>query len=346
VIVCKHCGHANAHDAQFCGSCSAFLEWDGERVAETEGGVAPVRVELEEPAVVPAGPAATPPGAEAARRRPKPPRPPGVDLEPGQLICDQCRTPNRPDARFCRRCGTSLLNADVVRRPPWWRRLVPRRRTFAAGERKQRRRGDGRRATVGAVRSTTSRLLRALALVTLAAAVVGVAVGWRSGVGDRARDAISSVRIALFPRYEPAIPTAMRATSHVRGHTARGAFDKNRRTFWAEGAPGDGANQKLIVRFGREVDLGRVGVTLGDQRAPQHFTDRPVPHTLRFRLFDRHGRRATSTVVVLAQKPDFQRFKLEGDNVTRAVVTIMSSYHAQKANHSAAIAEVEFFEKR
>jgi hypothetical protein len=33
MIICKECGNQNADDDQFCGSCSAFLEWSGEKIA-------------------------------------------------------------------------------------------------------------------------------------------------------------------------------------------------------------------------------------------------------------------------------------------------------------------------
>ncbi|MCU0261821.1 MAG: hypothetical protein MUE78_12445 [Ilumatobacteraceae bacterium] len=34
MIICKECGNQNADDDQFCGSCSAFLEWSGEKIVE------------------------------------------------------------------------------------------------------------------------------------------------------------------------------------------------------------------------------------------------------------------------------------------------------------------------
>jgi ribosomal protein L40E len=348
MIICKKCGHANEDDAEFCDSCREFLEWSGEKVDPAgDGSAQPIAVVAEQHVGEASGPVATLPGEEAAPPGPKPLPAPAEEPEPGQLLCDQCAAPNRAEARFCRRCGASLAGAVVVRRPPWWRRLLPQRRTYAAGERRRRRRaGGGAKATVGAVRGTWSRVMRIVVLVLILGGGAFAIGGWRGGLGDRVRDTYTSIRVALFPKYEPAIPVAMRSTSHVGNHTARRAFDKNLKTFWAEGAPGDGKDEKLVVHFGRELDVGRVGVTLGDQRAPQHFTDRPVPHVLRFRLFDRHGQRVTSATVVLAQKPDFQRAKVEGDNVTRGVMTIMSSYHAQKANHSAAVAEIEFFEKK
>jgi hypothetical protein len=123
------------------------------------------------------------------------------------------------------------------------------------------------------------------------------------------------------------------------------AFDKNRSSFWAEGATGDGRGQKLVARFDRVVDIVRVGFTLGDQSKPQNFVEQPVPHRLRVRFFDRTGRRVAGKTLFLAQKPDFQRYSLEAKGVTRAVITIISVFHSPKG-HAAAITEVEFFEKK
>jgi ribosomal protein L40E len=366
VIVCTVCGHRNDADAEFCASCGEFLEWKGERVAETSAtisaGAATDEVEtataettpaIKESTPLPAdgdgagGPGAVPPGDEAVRRPPKPPPVSTEELEPGQLICDQCAAPNRAEARFCRRCGASLIDATAVERPSWWRRLLHRRRrTYSAGERRSRRRvASGGRATVGAVRTTMSRVMRSLAILSMLGIGVGGVLAWRAGLGDATRDAYGSVRIRLFPRYEPAVPVRWRASSHVGSHTARKAFDKNLTTFWAEGGPGNGKNQKLVAHFDRPVDLARVGITLGDQRKPERFLDRPVPHRLRIRYFGPNGRFIAGKVLFLAQKPDFQRFSLDGNNVTRVVATILVSYPGQSKNHDAAIAEIEYFEK-
>ena len=32
VVVCGECGSANDADVSFCGSCGAYLEWEGERL--------------------------------------------------------------------------------------------------------------------------------------------------------------------------------------------------------------------------------------------------------------------------------------------------------------------------
>jgi hypothetical protein len=45
MIVCKECGTQNADEDQFCGGCSAFLEWSGERIVTDEPAPEPVVAE-------------------------------------------------------------------------------------------------------------------------------------------------------------------------------------------------------------------------------------------------------------------------------------------------------------
>jgi hypothetical protein len=379
VIVCTACGHTNADDAQFCESCQEFLEWSGKRVAEDEDVVdgapvaddaapaehAPVgapQVETSEPepvAVVPQEPSGraapapsrsddvsdTQPAAVRPREEYRPPGPvvpePSPEPEPGELICDQCGRGNRAEANFCRNCGASLAGAAIARQPPWWRRLLGRRgRTYQAGER--RRRGTNANTGLQRVQHGSYRVARLLGLLATLGIVSVAAI--RGDVVGHSRDGIDWIRRTLFPRYEPAIPTRFKASKSLPGHPARLAFDKNRTSFWAEGAAGDGRGQKIVARFDRVVDIARVGFLVGDQSKPQNFVNSPVPHRLRLRFFDRNGKIVGRKVLFLAQKPDFQRFTVEAKDVTRVGVTIVSVYHSPKG-HAAAIAEIEFFEK-
>jgi hypothetical protein len=38
-VICRRCGFGNVPGDQFCGSCGAFLEWEGEPAAEGPGAV-------------------------------------------------------------------------------------------------------------------------------------------------------------------------------------------------------------------------------------------------------------------------------------------------------------------
>jgi Double zinc ribbon len=75
-ILCRRCGAENAAGDQFCGTCGAFLEWEGEAL---EGPLAPLPV-----SAAPSAPAA------------------------GEVVCHACGRPNPPARTFCQSCGTRL----------------------------------------------------------------------------------------------------------------------------------------------------------------------------------------------------------------------------------------------
>jgi len=335
--VCTDCGHENSDDARFCESCQGYL-WAERDAAEKKQRVLAGQAVAD--ATDEEQPAAVPPDQEF--EPPPPERPDFHEPEPGELICDQCGSGNRAIANFCRRCGSALVGARLATRPSWWRRLVSRwRRTYAAGERRRKPRAGGR-TTIQKVRRGVFHVSRALGILALLG-IVSIGA-WRGDVRGRVGDAYGSAKKTLFPRYDPVVPTRVRATSRLRGHRGAAAFDKNLSTFWAEGAPGDGRREKLIARFDRVVHLARVGFILGDQTKPQNFVKRPVPHRIRLAYFDRHGHRLGAKVLYLAHRPEFQRFSVDVKNVTKVVMTIQSVFHS-RVGHAAAITEVEFFEK-
>jgi len=159
-IVCKRCGAHAASGEAFCGGCGAFLEWEGEVIAEppaptpdlqaeSAGGLSPDRrEEPPEPIGRPAASseAASPPSVDAdaaekpARGQPiavqpavplERPKPPSVLerptrwVDPNAISCEACGEANAPERRFCRRCGAVLgLVAPIAAvRLPWWKRL-------------------------------------------------------------------------------------------------------------------------------------------------------------------------------------------------------------------------------
>lgn len=108
-VTCRRCGFSNEGGDQFCGSCGAFLEWEGE-VADGAATVA-ARAEdevgdeglsgLVHPIVTPAG------SAE--------PAPPPVSVPPtapppaGALLrCPACGIANAVTRTFCQSCGARL----------------------------------------------------------------------------------------------------------------------------------------------------------------------------------------------------------------------------------------------
>jgi hypothetical protein len=123
-VICRRCGFGNVPGDQFCGSCGAFLEWEGEPV---EGAQAPGAI----PGAVPgaAAPGAGPTGAGEAPTvawTPEPPTPaagwapagvPGPAAEPGLLRCPACGIANPATRTFCQSCGTTLAAAARLSEP-------------------------------------------------------------------------------------------------------------------------------------------------------------------------------------------------------------------------------------
>ena len=64
--------------------------------------------------------------------------------DPGDLICTQCGTGNKPTSKFCKRCGTSLAEAPAAVQPSWFKRMLTklhlrRGKRFEAGYRKRQK---------------------------------------------------------------------------------------------------------------------------------------------------------------------------------------------------------------
>ena len=97
-LVCRRCGAANAAGDQFCGSCGAFLEWEGEPVDDSGPAAQTLRT-----------PAPTPPVVTSTT----------VPIEPTEpsVVCPACRTVNPTSRTFCRSCGTTLPSSTPTETP-------------------------------------------------------------------------------------------------------------------------------------------------------------------------------------------------------------------------------------
>jgi hypothetical protein len=123
-VVCRRCGFANVPGDQFCGSCGAFLEWEGEPVAEhvpaPGPGVdpaAPVGTQgpaTAEPVRTP-GPVTAAPAPASAAAAPGVVDPPSaVGPDPGLVRCPACGIANQVTRTFCQSCGATLVQAPKV----------------------------------------------------------------------------------------------------------------------------------------------------------------------------------------------------------------------------------------
>ena len=133
-IICRRCGTANVPGDQFCGSCGAFLEWEGqlaEPIPAADSGAGPgptdglpptaatdaTRAPSGMPEIVPSDPIWPPePGVSAS--------PPlqgmssaAPDAGAGLIRCPSCGIANPVTRTFCQSCGTTLAEAARVVEP-------------------------------------------------------------------------------------------------------------------------------------------------------------------------------------------------------------------------------------
>ena len=113
--ICKRCGFSNIPGDQFCGSCGAFLEWEGQPTADAAGAG--------DPPTSPAPPADPAPdpgaswGAPYGDALPAPvpvPAWPDEEDEEDLVRCPACGIANPSSRTFCQSCGTTLAAAERV----------------------------------------------------------------------------------------------------------------------------------------------------------------------------------------------------------------------------------------
>jgi ribosomal protein L40E len=322
MTVCANCGESNAVEAEFCGSCGTFLEWQGKPAEE------PVLTPTQGPAVE--QPALQQPAEQRAQRRSAPTvtelRPPS----PGDLICGECGVGNAPDRKFCRHCGHSLAEAQVVR-PRWWQRLLPRR-----GKRK-RRIGARPTASGGRPWRTATRFVSRLLLIILAVGALFYAAvpSFRGGVNHQATSVKNWVTGIFSTRYTPVRPTRVTANAEVPDHSAGLAADNARNTFWA--APVPGPEPVLTLTFDHAVDIRRAIIRTGNL-ADFESAHRPTKLHLVYstgKTFD----------VTLADTPDAQTVDI-GESAGATTVEIhIVDLHRSLNGSTVALSEIELFEK-
>jgi hypothetical protein len=288
-------------------------------------------------------PEAVPPGAvkpAVPQARPKPtPAPPTRELQTGDLICGECGEGNVPTRKFCRRCGTSLVDAEAVAAPPvpWWKRPFVRKpkKEFTAGERPMRRGGTepGTKAKGGRAK----KVLAAAGAVAAVGLVLAVAGPWRSSVNHKVGD----VKRTVAPNFDPVHPVAVTASSELKDHPAAMATDGISNTFWAEGAKGKGENQALVLTFDPAIDINKVGILSGASGKPEEFLAQPRPKTLHLIFSD-----GTTKDLSLKDSGKFQSFDVDARLITKLEVQISSVYSSVQGGQDAAISELEFYTKR
>jgi hypothetical protein len=201
---------------------------------------------------------------------------------------------------------------------------------------------SGARGMTRGVRSAVGRISRILALVAVAAMLLGVAGPWRGSVINWGSGTIDAVRRTFFPRYQgvdPEVGTAT-ASGRIRGHGSKLAFDGDQATFWA--IRGDGVGSSLSVEFAQPVDIDRIDFLPG---APDGSLTGPIvrPETVQVEFIGSDGASVKMETVVLENTSQLQQRKVSAKDVTRVMITINSTYETKEAGSVfTAFTEIDF----
>ncbi|WP_436500672.1 NADase-type glycan-binding domain-containing protein [Actinokineospora sp. HUAS TT18] len=273
---------------------------------------------------------------EVKKAAPPKKRPPTRKLKPGDLICGDCGEGNVETRKFCSRCGASLAEAEVVKRP-WWKRLIPRSgaKVRKSGDRPKGRRG-GQSKAKGAFMAAFRVVRRIVAVILLVLGIIyGVSGQFRGWVNERALALKAGVEKIIFQQYDPVAPVEIVATSQLPDHPGQLVFDGKSNTFWA--APGAGPEPTLVLKFDREVSIARALVYNGNKDDIQGFHR---PQRLHF-VFST-GRTAD---VDLRDHPDPQEVEIaNGDGATSVEIHVVGLFRSVKGQ-DVALSEIELFQK-
>jgi hypothetical protein len=287
------------------------------------------------PAAPPPGPAGPPapvadsapapvlPGAAAPKPRHRELPPEDRKPAPGETICGNCGAGNVPTRKFCRRCGTELLDAPVVPNAPWWRRIL-------------RSRGSrdpvaGTRPTHQARRSHRGLIAAAVVIVLL------VAAGWLT------RAQLSRAYNSVLDRVQGTKivnPTSFRASGSASGHDVAKARDGAPNLYWAPAALARPQGQWLQMGFTSGYRLVYLRVFSGASDQLADYLKQASPHVLRLTILRTGGKRSTKDIT-LEDKPGAQSVHLAIDDVVAVRLTIESVYRPAPGK-LVAIGEVEF----
>ncbi|MGI8686168.1 MAG: NADase-type glycan-binding domain-containing protein, partial [Acidimicrobiales bacterium] len=289
------------------------------------------------------GPVAHQPAAPQRRRQgPEAPKAPSRAIQPGDLICGQCGEGNASDRRFCRRCGTSLVEA-VVAKTPWWKKLRRRKRVLKAGERPR-----GRRSSPGKrVGGLLKKVVVGVVVATLGLAAVPRIGPMKNPVNTWAVKQKRSIQRFLKPKFVIVHPVSAEASSFDPAHAALLAIDGAKNTFWAAaaGTPADGVGQFIVVNFDKPILLSHVGFTIGPLGKPEDFLSQPRPAKVHIVLSDAKGVSVGDKNVTLSDKADFQKFTVVGNRVSKIQIQVDQVNLSPQGGHQVSIAELEFFRK-
>jgi ribosomal protein L40E len=268
-------------------------------------------------------PAPVRPGVAAA----KPPRR-DVPIDdrrpaPGEVVCGACGAGNIPTRKFCRRCGTDLADAPVVK-VSWWRRLFTR--TPKVGP------TAGFRPVHTTRRKLPSKTLLLGGLFAVLAVVAVVQRGPLRNAGDTVLDRVKGTQLVN--------PRSIEASGAAAGHPAEAARDGATNRFWAPAAAGNGRGEFVQANFDKPFRLVYVRVFNGAAAELAPYLAQARLHTVRVTVTRRTGKTIVKQIQ-LKDQPGKQEFHIAASDVIGVRFTIESAYGAG-AGKLVALAEVEF----
>jgi hypothetical protein len=265
------------------------------------------------------------PAAPAPKARRRPVAPPEA-FDPGDLICGSCGIGNKPTRNYCRRCGTSLSEAEVAR-VPWWRRLWPKRT--------KRMKEAGSRPKVATVRRFPTRLIALVGVLAVLGVGTYVLRGPVVDGVDLVRDRIQGV--------ERVVPDQMTASSAQEGHGAGLAKDGTPNKYWAPAEAGDGRGEYVEAVFADPVRLAYVLITPGVSSSDEElYLRQGRPADLRVVVTREDGERVVKAVELEDKRGPLQVAIRESD-VSRIRFEIRRAFPGTDADSRTAIGEIEFW---
>ncbi|MEV0679693.1 zinc ribbon domain-containing protein [Actinosynnema sp. NPDC050436] len=242
----------------------------------------------------------------------------------GDLICGQCGEANPPTRRFCARCGSGLVEAQVVEEK-WWRRIFPEREAARAGTRHRRGASAGR---------AVGRVVRWALVVLLLGGVAayGVVGPFRQAINTQAVSAANTVRDWFSKAAEPVRPSEVTASASTAGHGPDLVADNAKNTHWAAPATPPPA---LVFTFESPVTLDEAifQIGIGDDFQAAKRPDKVHLVYSTGKTFD----------LSLADQPDPQTVRIGNAEGVRTVELYVETMHPSLQGSDVAISEIEFF---
>ncbi len=247
---------------------------------------------------------------------------------PGETVCPACGAGNVATRRFCRRCGTDLVDAAVVPELPWYRRLFrrsPKAGPLAGDRPKRRRRHRGYRRLVGVI----------IALVVVGAGA-WYALPYTGTAGNAIKDRISGSQVVN--------PASIAASSAQKGHPAAALRDGATNKYWSPEPTGAGKGQYIHATFADPIRLISMQVFNGSSEIPKDYLTTARVNTFAITVTLEDGQTQKLNPATLADSPGPQEIAIGVSNVTGIRLTVESAYGAAP-NRRLAVGEIAFFKR-